>query len=111
MFKIDHDLHVHSSISLCSGDPSQTPERILRYAKDNGFTDVCITDHFWDETVHLLPESWYVGQGLSHISAALPLPAEEGVRFLFGCETELDRTLTLGVHPSHFDLFDFIYPE
>lgn len=107
-FIIDHDLHIHSNISKCSGDPEQTPERILRYAQENGLKTVCITDHFWDEAVTVLPESWYKGQGLAHISQALPLPKQEGIRFLFGCETELDRTLTVGVAREHFDLFDFI---
>lgn len=107
-YAIDHDLHIHSHISLCSGDPAQTPERILRYALENGMHTVCLTDHFWDEAVPDLPSSWYKGQGLDHISAALPLPKAEGVRFLFGCETELDKNLTLGVAKEHFDLFDFI---
>ena len=107
-FIIDHDLHIHSNISKCSGDPNQTPERILEYAVENGLKTVCITDHFWDEAVPILPESWYHGQGLAHISAALPLPEKDGVRFLFGCETELDRTLTVGVAKEHYDLFDFI---
>ena len=107
-FQIDHDLHIHSNISKCSGDPAQTPERILAYAKENGLHTICITDHFWDEAVTILPESWYHGQGLAHISAALPLPRTEGIRFLFGCETELDRTLTIGVAKEHYDLFDFI---
>ena len=71
---IDHDLHIHSHISLCSGDPNQTNERILQYAVDNGFKTVCLTDHFWDEAVPQLPESWYVGQGYDHIAQALPLP-------------------------------------
>ena len=31
----DHDLHIHSRISPCGGDPAQTPERILQYALDN----------------------------------------------------------------------------
>ena len=107
-FSFDHDLHIHSNISKCSGDPAQTPKRILEYAKDNGLKTVCITDHFWDEAVPDLPESWYKGQGLAHISAALPLPTTDGIRFLFGCETELDRTLTLGVAKEHYELFDFI---
>lgn len=107
-YKIDHDLHIHSNISLCSGDPAQTPERILQYALANGMHTVCLTDHFWDEAVPQLPTSWYKGQGVSHISAALPLPEAEGVRFLFGCETELDKELTLGVAKEHFDTFGFI---
>ena len=34
-FIIDHDLHIHSHLSLCSHDDAQTPARILEYAKDN----------------------------------------------------------------------------
>ena len=32
-FIIDHDLHIHSQLSLCSGIPEQTPKAILEYAK------------------------------------------------------------------------------
>ena len=42
-FSIDHDLHIHSNISKCSGDPEQTPERILRYAQENGLYPFHIT--------------------------------------------------------------------
>lgn len=107
-YVIDNDLHIHSHISLCSGDPNQTNERILQYAVENNLKTICLTDHFWDESVEILPESWYKGQGYDHIAAALPLPQKEGVRFLFGCETELDRTLTLGIAKEHLDRFDFI---
>lgn len=48
-FKVDHDLHIHSHLSSCSRDPEQTPERILQYAKENGFKTVCLTDHYWDK--------------------------------------------------------------
>ena len=44
-YKIDHDYHIHSHLSPCSGDPTQTPEAILRYAKDNRLEHICITDH------------------------------------------------------------------
>ena len=104
---VDHDLHVHSGISSCSGDPEQTPERILRYAEENGFETVCLTDHFWDETISGA-SGWYAAQNYAHISAAKPLPESEEVRFLFGCETELDRFLTLGVSKTRMDFFDFI---
>ena len=42
-FTYDHDLHIHSSVSPCSGDPAQTPRRILRYAEENGFAFVRIS--------------------------------------------------------------------
>ena len=104
---VDHDLHIHSQISSCSRDPEQTPERILRYAEENGLTTVCLTDHFWDETVEGASK-WYTPQDYAHISAAKPLPQSDKVRFLFGCETELNRFMTVGVSRERYELFDFI---
>ena len=50
-FTYDHDLHIHSSVSPCGGDPAQTPGRILQYAADNGLKTICVTDHYWDDMV------------------------------------------------------------
>lgn len=104
---IDNDLHIHSRISLCSSDPEQTPERILQYAKENNLKTICLTDHFWDETVPGASD-WYAVQNFEHICAAKPLPQADGIRFLFGCETELDQYMTLGVSKERLDEFDFI---
>ena len=106
-YMVDHDLHIHSQLSRCSKDPEQTNERILRYAKENGLNTICLTDHFWDETVEGA-SNWYSKQDYGHIEAAKPLPQGEGIRFLFGCETELNALLTLGVSKEKYDLFDFI---
>lgn len=106
-YMVDNDLHIHSKISLCSDDPEQTNERILRYAEENGLKTICLTNHFWDETVDGASD-WYAKQNLTHISAAKPLPQSDNVRFLFGCETELNRFLTLGISKERFDLFDFV---
>lgn len=104
---VDHDLHIHSQISSCSGDPEQTTERILCYAEENSLKTVCLTDHFWDETVEGASE-WYSKQNYAHINTAKPLPQSDKVRFLFGCETEINRFHTLGVSKERYDLFDFI---
>lgn len=106
-YSVDNDLHIHSHISLCSSDPEQTNDRILRYAKENGLNTICLTDHFWDETVDGASD-WYSKQDYGHIEAAKPLPQSEGIRFLFGCETELNSSLTLGISKEKYDLFDFI---
>lgn len=106
-YVVDHDLHIHSQLSLCSNDPEQTPERILRYAEDNGFKTVCVTDHFWDRSVKGASR-WYVKQGFNHIKASLPLPQSDGIRFLFGCETEVNRFQTVGLAAENFDKFDFV---
>lgn len=104
---LNHDLHIHSNISTCSRDPLHTVERLLQYAVENGLDTLCLTDHFWDETVPG-PSPWYEKQNYAWISQALPLPRAEGVRFLFGCETELRKDLTLGLSPRNADRFDFI---
>lgn len=106
-YKVDHDLHIHSNISSCSFGEGQTPERILKYAKENGFRKVCLTDHFWDERVEG-PNGWYEDQDFAHISAARPLPKSDNVEFLFGCETELRHDLVLGISRERFDEFDFV---
>lgn len=104
---IDNDLHIHSFLSSCSSDPEQTAERILRYAQENNLKTVCLTDHFWDERVPGA-SAWYAPQDFAHICQAKPLPHTEDVRFLFGCETDLDKYLTLGLSRERMDQFDFI---
>ena len=103
----DNDLHIHSQLSKCSGDPEQTTERILAYAQENGLKTICLTDHHWDETVPGASQ-WYQSQDYAWIAQAKPLPQAEGIRFLYGCETDMDRFMTLGVAREHFDRFDFV---
>lgn len=106
-FIIDHDMHLHSRLSLCSGHPEQTTETLLRYAKEMGFRKICLTDHFWDERVEGA-SNWYKEQDFAHIAKALPLPQEEGIAFQFGCESDFDRFMRLGVSKERFDSFDFV---
>ena len=103
----DHDYHIHSWISSCSRDPEQTPERMLRYAQENGLKKICLPAHYWDSTVPGASD-WYAVQNDEWIRRALPLPQAEGVEFLFGCETDLDKFMTVGVAPATFDNFDFV---
>lgn len=108
-YVIDNDLHIHSKISLCSNDPQQTNERILNYAISNGLKTICLTDHFWDEKVKCADLiDFYVKQNYEHVKAGKPLPQTDGVKFLFGCETELTKNLILGISPERYDYFDFI---
>ena len=66
---IDNDLHIHSHLSLCSGDEEQTCENILSYAEKNNLKTICITDHFWDSAVKKDYEwDWYDVQDFEHIS-------------------------------------------
>lgn len=103
----DNDLHIHSRLSLCSGDPEQNVNTILDYAVRERLSRICVTDHFWDADVPGASE-WYKKQDYEHIKKSLPLPEANGVRFMFGCETELDMHMTLGISREKFDAFDFI---
>lgn len=108
-FQFDHDLHIHSRLSLCARDPKQTNERILQYGKENGLNTLCLTDHFWDEDAYgVIQLKHYEIQNFQYISQAKPLPQQEGITFLFGCETELDRDYHLGISKKRFDEFDFV---
>lgn len=106
-FKIDHDYHIHSHLSFCSEDAEQNAARILEYAKENGLSRVCVTDHYWDEGV-AGASGWYKPQNFAHISQIKPLPKCGDVEFLFGCETDMDKFFTVGIPKERFCDFDFI---
>ena len=103
----DLDYHIHSYLSLCSDDPLQTNENILEYAKKNGFSKICLTDHFWDESIPV-KYGFYNKQDFAHISKALPLPESKDIEFCFGCETEMDKFFNTGISEKLYDKFNFI---
>jgi histidinol phosphatase-like PHP family hydrolase len=88
----------------------------LEYGLENNLHTLCITDHFWDERVPGVKfgqigrsaANGYAIQNYNHIRLALPLPKHEGVRYLFGCETEMDKNFTIGVSKQVADELDFI---
>ena len=113
---IDHDLHIHTCLSRCAQDFHQRPDRILEYGLENGLHTLCITDHFWDERVPGVKFgseecgsiNAYATQTYDHIRMVLPLPRHEGVRYLFGCETDMDLNYRIGVSPQVAKELDFI---
>ncbi len=103
----DHDFHIHSTYSPCCSDPLQTPENILKYAKENGFRKIALTNHFWDEDVKSV-DIWHPDERFSYISQARPLPQAEGIDFLFGCEADMDYEFRVGISEQRYKEFDFI---
>lgn len=104
---VDHDLHIHTNLSPCSRCPEQMPDRILKYAEENGLNTICVTDHFWDSDVPGVPYD-YRNLNQELLSTLKPLPQSDKIKFLFGCEAEINTTLTLGISEKNSDLFDFI---
>ncbi|MBQ7474911.1 MAG: hypothetical protein IJS78_03210 [Clostridia bacterium] len=108
-FAADHDLHIHSGLSLCSGDPEQNPSGIFRYGLENGFHTLCLTDHMWDPAVPGASDfGFYESQPYERTRSVLPLPQSDTLRFLFGCETDMDRGCVIGVSPAVAAELDFI---
>lgn len=104
-FQINHDLHIHSFHSRCSKDPHQTKENILQYGLANKLSTICLTDHYWDPAIGG-GSDWYLKQG--DIREVKPLPQNSACRFLFGCETEMDRHFTIGLSKQSMEEMDFI---
>lgn len=106
-YKIDHDYHLHTKLSLCSLDNEMTPQRIMRYAEENGFSSVCITDHFWDASIPT-DSPFYTVQNFEHISESLPLPESDRVKMYFGCECEMAMDTTLSITDETIEKLDFV---
>ena len=106
-YVFDHDFHIHSQLSSCSRDPEQNNERILKYAEDEGLHTIVLADHFWDENVPGASK-WYSTQNYPHICQAKPLPQSDKVKFLFGCETEMDKDMTVGCSRERMEELAFI---
>lgn len=109
-YVIDHDFHIHSKLSPCSGfNPAQTTEFILQRAVENGYNQICLTDHFWDEKIPV-PENgwWYPKLTYEYLCEALPLPQNQQVKFYFGCEAEMDKFDKIAITRETIDKFDFV---
>lgn len=109
-YVIDNDMHIHSYLSICSDDPEQTVDNILKHAKDEGLKTICVTDHYWDSVVpcNTAVNWWYEKQNYDHISKSLPLPQDKSVRFLFGCEADMDSDNVIGIPEFRYKDFGFI---
>ncbi len=103
----DHDYHIHSTVSRCCKDINQTPERILLYAKENRFTSICLTNHFWDEKIPSEAE-WIEEHSYSYLCSVLPLPSADKIRFLFGAELDMDYNGVLGISENRLEKLDFV---
>ena len=106
-----HDIHIHTTLSLCCRDPQATPENYLELAVRRGLTSMGFSNHFWDSCIPGASD-WYRIQDFDHISQLKPaFPREDaekaGIRLLFGCETEYAAG-TLGMDPKRISSFDYV---
>lgn len=91
---IDHDLHIHTNLSLCAHDGSARVENYIRNAKMLGLKKIGFSDHMWDAAIAGASKDFYSVQDYDHVSRILPeirrANQRENLRIYFGCEAEYD---------------------
>ncbi len=107
--KIDHDVHVHTTLSSCHHDDRHTPANILPRAAELGLRTVGFANHMWDRAVPGASD-WYARQDLDHVlSIREQIPADTGgVRVLIGCETEYCGGGKFGISPAAAERLDYV---
>ena len=108
--KITADIHNHTYFSSCAAKESTLMAHV-EMAKADGLSFLGLSDHIWDSKV-FGASKWYSPQDVEHLLALKEqLPADriiDGVRILFGCESEFthNRVLCLSEeNAKHFDYF------
>ena len=87
--KILHDIHTHSSLSSCCGDPKATVDAYLQKEKEMGMRLFGLSNHLWDDRVPGA-SSWYKYQPIraaKEAKAALQYQ-NPGLKVMFGAEVE-----------------------
>ena len=122
-FRVDHDMHIHTSISPCAGyDARQTKEAVLAYGVSNGLRLLNVADHVWDEKVPSRSQNLWLERGinLDRARSLLPLPQSRYCRFLLGMDLdgnvavsreEAEKQDFVIFAPSHLHLGGFTVPR
>jgi histidinol phosphatase-like PHP family hydrolase len=107
--KIEHDLHIHTWLSSCSGDPDAGAENYIRLAAEKGLKVIGFANHFWDNRVPGASD-WYRPQDFSHIMKIKEQIPEDrlGVKVLVGCETEYCGRGKVGITRETAEQLDFV---
>ena len=103
---IQHDLHMHTTLSLC-GKPGATPKAYIEIAKEKGLKTIGFSNHVWDTAVSPAINDFYAGQDMAHILSE-PLPEEKSIRILRGCEAEMDKNGVLGLSEEAAKNLDYV---
>jgi histidinol phosphatase-like PHP family hydrolase len=106
---VDHDLHIHTSLSECSCDPLATPHNIIARAASLGLRTIGLADHMWDRRVPGA-SPWYRPQTYERLAQLRNHITDDtrGVRVLLGCETEYCGGGKVGISPEVAERLDFV---
>lgn len=118
-FKIDHDFHIHTRLSLCAGENGGTYKDYIDQFCEQGLKKVGFTDHYWDEEVGY--EACSMGPGIEgfykiqNTAYVLQLKDEieksdsKGIEVFFGAEAEYDPVRRdVALSEKNAEVFDFV---
>lgn len=92
--RIEHDFHIHTTLSLCAHDSSATLENYIFKAKELGLNKLGFANHMWDSAIPGASEHFYKPQDFAHVSQLrreiARFNGSDGIRLYFGCEVEYD---------------------
>lgn len=107
---ITSDIHIHTNLSLCAKEDA-TLERYIEKAKKENLKVIGISNHLWDNAVSGA-SNWYTPQNLEHVLRLKELLPEnreiDGIKVLFGCETEFTYEGKLCLAEQNFEHFDYV---
>lgn len=108
--KIQHDVHMHTYLSRCCHEETFLPAGIIEKAKRNGIKLLGFSDHFWDKTMPGGDDEIYKNQDYENVNKIHDLMPEniEGIKILFGCETEYYGDGLIGISKQTAQLFDYV---
>ena len=108
--KFNYDIHIHTNLSSCA-NPDATVAGYVEQAQNTGLKVLGFADHLWDSKIPGVSK-WYEPQNVEHVlQLKKEIPADgmmNGIRLLFGCETEFTCEGKLCLAEENMDLFDFI---
>lgn len=107
--KVTHDIHVHTSLSLCSGDSGQTPKIVLETYEKMGIKLIGFANHMWENKKFDKLTNFYNVQNYDYIMQIKDLlPKESSIKILVGCETEYCGGDKIGITPEVAEKLDFV---
>lgn len=108
--KINHDVHMHTYLSRCSNDPDFLPQAIIEKSKANGIKILGFTDHMWDKTIPGGDNNVYRYQDFEHVKKIHDMMPDivDGIKVLFGCETEYYGKGRVGISKEVANQFDVV---
>jgi len=106
---VDHDLHIHTTLSACCTDQQCTPANIIDRAAGAGLKTIGFANHVWDSAVPGGGQ-WYRKQSLRHIlQIRRQIPDDtRGLRVLVGCECEYCGDGKVSITPASAEQLDYV---